>query len=305
MNMGVAALVVFLNHFFVVLDHDTYAAIDANAFLTREFAPFERRTTVRNDRSYTGIYFYGDHTYFEFFAASGTSTFRKGTDGIAFTPEATGAIQALQKKADIEPPELITRKAGEAQVPWFWASDLKGLPADAPVDAWLMEYHADFLAQWHPEKSLGERGIARRSILTRYKAVLSDAPSHPLFIDVREITLAADPATIERMTAVCRQFGYRVEADGSLSGPDVLLRFVAATSSKRGIVRVVLGVRDAPKRELHLGKSVLRFDGHRHAVWEFYCSEGSSAAGDSSTTSSGIVIPTRQCCSSNLNLSGI
>jgi hypothetical protein len=264
-----AALVVFLNHFFVVLDHDTYAAIDANAFLTREFAPFERRTTVRNDRSYTCFYFYGTNTYFEFFDASGASTFRKGTDGIAFTPEEPGAIEALQKTVDIEPPGLITRKVGETQVPWFWASDLKGLPADSAVDAWLMEYHADFLARWHPEKSGGERGIARRSILTRYKAVLPESPPHPLLVDVREITLAADPATIERMTAVCRKFGYRVEADGSLAGPDVVLRFVAATPSKRGIVRVVLDVRDAPKRELHLGKSVLRFDGRGRAVWEF------------------------------------
>ena len=31
--MTAIALAVFLNHFFVVLDHDTYAAIDANAFL--------------------------------------------------------------------------------------------------------------------------------------------------------------------------------------------------------------------------------------------------------------------------------
>src|SRR5438067_6567169 len=33
-TMTAIALAVFLNHFFVVLDHDTYAAIDANAFLT-------------------------------------------------------------------------------------------------------------------------------------------------------------------------------------------------------------------------------------------------------------------------------
>src|SRR5438874_5933325 len=92
-----AALLVFLNHFFVVLDHDTYAAIESNAFLTRELAPFERRTTVRNDRSYTGIYFYGNNTYFEFFDAT-QSSFRKGTDGLAFTPEEPGSIQTIQKK---------------------------------------------------------------------------------------------------------------------------------------------------------------------------------------------------------------
>jgi hypothetical protein len=247
--MTAAVLVLFLNHFYVVLDHDTYAAIDGNAFLTREFAPFERRTTVRNDRSYTGIYFYGTNTYFELFDASASGDFKKGTDGVAFSPEVPGSIES---------PELITRKVGEKQVPWFWIADVKGIPESSAVDAWVMEYHADFLAQWHPEKSHGEKGIARRSILTRYKAVLPEVPAAPHFVDVREITFAADPATIERMSAFCKQ-----------SLKDALIRFVPATATKRGIVRVVLEVRDVPKRELRLGTSVLRFDGEGRAVWEF------------------------------------
>ncbi|HEY6137725.1 MAG TPA: DUF5829 family protein [Thermoanaerobaculia bacterium] len=250
--MTAVALAVFLNHFFVVLDRETYAAIDANAFLTRQFAPFERRTTVRNDRSYTGIYFYGTSTYFEFFDGSAATNFRKGTDGLAFTPEEPGAIQRLP---GIGKPELITRKLGDAQVPWFWAADLEGLPADGAIDAWVMEYHTDFLAQWHPEASHGESGIARRSILSRYKAVLPETPPSPQLVDVREITIAADPATIERLSAV--------HATG------VVLRFVPATAAKRGIVRVVLEVRGARKEELRLGKSVLHFDGHSRAVWDF------------------------------------
>jgi len=250
--MTAVALAVFLNHFFVVLDHETFAAIDKNAFLTREFAPFERRTTVRNDRSYTGIYFYGTNTYFEFFDGSAATNFRKGTDGLAFTPEEPGTIQQLP---GIEKAGLITRKLGDAQVPWFWAADLKALPDDGAIDAWVMEYHADFLGQWHPEKAHGERGIARRSILSRYKTVLPETPPSPQLVDVREITIAADAATIERLTAV--------HATG------VVLRFVAATATKRGIVRVVLEVRDARKGELRLGKSVLRFDGHGRAVWDF------------------------------------
>jgi Family of unknown function (DUF5829) len=149
-------LTVFLNYFFVVLDHETYTVIDANAFLIREFAPFERRTTVRNDRSYTGIYFYGTNTYFEFFDASAATNFRKGTDGLALSPEEPGTIQALA-------PELITRKVGDAQVPWFWAADFKGIPEDSAIDSWMMEYHADFLAKWRPEAARGESGISRRA----------------------------------------------------------------------------------------------------------------------------------------------
>ena len=85
--------------------------------------------------------------------------------------------------------------------------------------------------------------------------MLPEAPPHPLLADVAEITIAADPATIERLSAV--------HAAG------VVLRFVPATASKRGIVRVVLEVHGARKEELRLGKSVLRFDGHGRAVWDF------------------------------------
>ena len=47
---------VFLNHFFVVISSESCAAMLADPYLTRTFAPFEKRTTVRNDNSYTGAY---------------------------------------------------------------------------------------------------------------------------------------------------------------------------------------------------------------------------------------------------------
>jgi hypothetical protein len=56
-----------LNHFFVVLGSESYQAIEASEFVTAEFSPFEYRATVRNDRSYAGLYFYGENTYFEIF----------------------------------------------------------------------------------------------------------------------------------------------------------------------------------------------------------------------------------------------
>src|SRR5258708_37010579 len=49
---------VFLNHFFLVLDSQTFKDIKQNDFLRKEFAPFESRRTIRTDRSYSGIYFY-------------------------------------------------------------------------------------------------------------------------------------------------------------------------------------------------------------------------------------------------------
>ena len=55
---------VFLNHFYIVVDSATYKEIEQSPFLHQEFAATERRTTVRKDMSYTGLYVYDANTYF-------------------------------------------------------------------------------------------------------------------------------------------------------------------------------------------------------------------------------------------------
>lgn len=42
-----------LNHFYLVIDRETYAAIEGSDFLKLEFAAFEKRTTVQTDKTYT------------------------------------------------------------------------------------------------------------------------------------------------------------------------------------------------------------------------------------------------------------
>ena len=86
---------VFLNHFYVVVDAETYAAAQASPFLTGEFAPFEKRTTARNDRSYTGIYWYGRRTYFELFEPGTQGP--AGASGLALGVEEPGATEAVKK----------------------------------------------------------------------------------------------------------------------------------------------------------------------------------------------------------------
>src|SRR5262245_41450653 len=136
---------VLLNHFFAVTDAATYAEAQSNRFLTREFAPFEKRTTVRNDQTYTGIYFYGRRTYFELFepGAQGPA----GTSGLAFgveTPDASAAVKAAWTEAtggaDGGP---VTRRTETEEVPWFemtYAAGGRPAPTTEPVfRVWLME----------------------------------------------------------------------------------------------------------------------------------------------------------------------
>ena len=180
---------VFLNHFFIVIDSATYNDIEQSAFMRREFAVTERRTTVRNDTTYTALYFYGVNTYFEFFDASAQGRFTGS--GLALGPDQAGALQVIGKELAPEisvAREPVTREYDGKQVPWFYAAGPQDSPLDAGFTLWLMEYHPRFLSEWHPRREGLNGGVSRKQILQRYTAVLKDIPARPLFEDVSDRT---------------------------------------------------------------------------------------------------------------------
>lgn len=265
---------VFLNHFFVVVDSATYKEIEQSAFMRREFAVTERRTTVRNDMSYTALYFYGLNTYFEFFDASAQGRFNGS--GLALGPDRAGALQEIVKELAPEisaAPEPVTRQYEGQQVPWFYAAGPKDSSFDAGFTLWLMEYHPRFLSEWHPRRGGRNGGVSRKQVLQRYAAVLQDIPARPLFEDVIALTIAATGPERERLAGLCGRLGYsRRAVSGAtvLKGPGVELRLVAGTGDARGIREITMRVRGAPEgqTEFRFGpNSVLRFHGNGLATW--------------------------------------
>ena len=140
--------VITLNHFYVVVDAPTYEAARTSAFLTRVFAPFEARTTVRNDTSYTGSYWYGRRTYFELFEPPAQGPI--GASGLALGVEEPGASAVVQQRwkdaLGTAGGGLVTRKTETDEAPWFEMSYTGEIPG---LRVWLMEYHRDFLARWY------------------------------------------------------------------------------------------------------------------------------------------------------------
>jgi hypothetical protein len=267
-----------LNHFFLTLDHTTFTEIQNNPFLRKEFAPSEERTTVRKDMTYTGLYFYGLNTYFEFFDSSQEKTRKAGDSGLAFGVEQVGASQVLQRLAAEELPmqrRPVTRQLGDQQLPWFFMLAPKKVPAESGLSTWTMEYDTQFLAEWHNEIPDHNRGITRKEILQRYVAVLKGVPTKPYFQDVLAMTLAADQAALQLLTKQGKLFDYGVRTQGDatvLEGPDFVLRLIAATATRRGIQQITLRVNRQPQKptELRFGaKSILKFNGDGTATWSF------------------------------------
>src|SRR5215469_13015461 len=144
---------VFLNHFYVVLDSATYRAVEEDTFLRRRFAVNEKRTTTNAEMSYTGLYFYGFHTYFEFFDIGNSPKDSVGDSGIAFGVDQPGAIRVLQEKLapSLEPNlKSVTRLSQGKQIPWFFMATSKNLPYESGLSCWVMEYHPEFLSNWNP-----------------------------------------------------------------------------------------------------------------------------------------------------------
>src|SRR5215471_19928930 len=202
---------VYLNHFYLTLDHATFKAVQSNPFLRREFAVTEERTTVRKDRTYTGLYFYGTHTYFEFFDADTETRRHVGDSAIAFGVEEPGASEKLGQALGIQP-VTITRQLAGADIPWFLQTMPKGISLESGISTWIMEYHSRFLPEWHPEAG-GGAGITRGDILHRYKAVLTGGPAQPYLTDVLAITLAADAQVMRQMIELSKVFGYDLRMD--------------------------------------------------------------------------------------------
>jgi Family of unknown function (DUF5829) len=267
---------VFLNHFYMVLDSPTSKAIEENAFLRRHFAVNEKRTTTNADITYTGRYFYGVNTYFEFFDIADSPRHRVRDCAIAFGVDQPGAIRVLEETlgSSLEPSVLsVTRLYQGKQIPWFYMATLRSLPYESEMSSWVMEYHPEFLAAWNPQPREANQGISRRQILRRYAEVLEPV-EEPCLEDVIGLTVAADTPAIDGLIHFCLRLGYSCEReqDGNvtLQGPEFVLRLIRATEHVRGIREIKMRTRAWPQgeEEHRLGQSVLKCVG-RSAIWSF------------------------------------
>jgi hypothetical protein len=261
---------VFLNHFFLTLDRATFQAVKKQDWLRSALAPYEERTTKRNDSTYTGIYFYGRSTYFEFFEEGSEPGKVKGASGIAFGVETAGASKLLA--AALPGQTLITRQVDGVDAPWFHSASPAGVRREDFFRAWLMEYHADFLAQWHaklpPENP---NPLRRRAVLDRYVAKIGEGHHRNDFLlkDVVAIEVSLPAAGAARFTKLMEAFDYQFTG-GTATGPEIRIA-VTAGGPPHGIRSVTFALqRSVPSDfDLEIGASRLALSSRGQAVWTF------------------------------------
>jgi hypothetical protein len=276
---------VYLNHLYVVPSPDTYKAVAENGFLQKNFGAFEPRTTTRADKTYTGLYFYGEHTYFELLEPPKDGKAPETFSGVAFGAETLEQVQSLaarvhesgSEKAAITP---ITRQAEGKSVNWFLQLAIGPQFEKSKFATWMMEYDPEFLSNWYPQLPPAQPSIHRSDILERYAAKVNRTRERQegLFQDVARIRLLLESSEATQFEGICKLYGFQVahhSRETSCKGPDIRLMIrtfdEAHPPERSGVTAIQFSLRNekAGHKVLKLGTgSQLEFKG-KTAVWRF------------------------------------
>ncbi|HTO96800.1 MAG TPA: DUF5829 family protein [Myxococcales bacterium] len=239
-----------LNHFYVTPDQETFEAAASSDLLSR-FGALEKRTTVRKDATYTGLYLYGERTYLELLHP-GSTPFGART-GIAYGVEEEGGLEEIGREMAPARIDLVFR----GEVPWF--RRCRSLQSLEGLTEWTMEYEPAFFRGFHPDLPPERPAIARADALTRYAAACGKLRQRDdgLFEDVVALEVALAPNDLARWKA------------RTLRVQDAALGMTAAAGSPTGILAAHLRLRrDAGRSVERIGRSTLSLDG-KNAVWQF------------------------------------
>ena len=262
---------VFLNHFFLTLESSTFRAIrDAN-YLKTVFAPFEERTTRRNDSTYTGIYFYGRNTYFEFFEAGSEPGKVAGSSGIAFGVEVAGGAKSLSAQFPVQ--TIITRKTENSEPAWFHSGERASAQRTDFFRTWVMEYHVDFLKQWYADlPPVNANALRRRNVLDRYVAKIGqfDKRNEFLLKDVTSLEIALPAPERQRFLDLLAALGYQLNGPVA-TGPEIRLHLPIASEGRAGIRQATFSLQRTIEGEMRqkLGESELLLSPRGEAIWMF------------------------------------
>ncbi len=265
---------IHFNHFFVVVDQDTFDDIQNSEYISSTFAITEIRTTARADATYSGFYVYGENTYFEIL----TRSLSPWQSGIFFSPDIEDGLE-LVKETQLPSLQInsvpITREFENKQVPWFFTARNFGYPSSSQLGVGIMEYHTQYLKEYFPDKTPQSRGVSRKDILARYSSILNISQSDRLLSDVVRVSVSVSPSEHTAMLKLFDSLRYGItnnEEHNVFTDNAFKLRVISDPNSTSRILEVdmLLHSDQSEDRTFRFGSnSILHVRRDGHAIWSF------------------------------------
>jgi uncharacterized protein DUF5829 len=255
---------VFLSHFYVDLDKDTYHALQESPQVL-SFADQELAHKTDGNSEYTGFYIRGRHTYMEFFGDPVPDGDRMGNVGLGLWVERTGAVAAINQRlrkafGDQAKTASTTYPIGSETLPWYTATYVDENRSDDVLSVWIAETAPGYLAARHPGSPVAEPLSREQYLSWDFKPglIFDDVIGLNLELSKQEATLLAKELTIVGWRVV-----YAAGGGYTATGPDVTVT-VKLAKARGGLREVALRLRrTVPRQHFKIGSATLELDGAR------------------------------------------
>lgn len=197
----------YFNHLYSMLDDETYKAIKSSLFLQEEFCNLKEKTHSKTTYSWTGIYLTGKNTYLEFFNLENEKALHKSgikNTGLCFSVDRLEHLNRLS--LNWSKPNLFEKKVEKSVIPWFKYRSPKTNFDNENFITWIMAYHPDYISHCTNTKAKDQE--SRKFYNEACNAV--SYQKEKLFKDVVEITFSSPLCTIEKLSKLLIELGFKI-----------------------------------------------------------------------------------------------
>ena len=262
-----------LNHVYVVLDEETFAAVRDSEWMKTQFASVDTGlpTFAPPQADSQRLYIRGKTTYVELLGPRNPFNEPVGKVGLALGVDTLPLLDAVEAAWSVSLGTAADRynvewkKATPAR-PWYEVVQHRSTSANQDLVVWASAYRPEFLPWLYPQRPAQDNRGSRADFL---------APlfqPERLFQDVTALTIAVPEELRQQIARQLQAVGYRRTERGErleLHAAGWTLTLLASSTHRRGLLAMTVATHREGGADMDLGpRSAIQFDSDS-ADWRF------------------------------------
>lgn len=262
-----------LNHFYVVLDEETFAAVRDSEWLKTQFASVDTGLPKFSPPQADSqrLYIRGKTTYVELLGPRNPFNERIGKIGLALGVDALPLLDAVRDAWSASLGTTADRynvewKKSTPARPWYEVIQHRSTSDNPDLVLWASAYRPEFLAWLYPHRSAPDNRGSRPDFL---------APlfrPERLFQDVTALTIAVPEELRQQIARQLQAVGYRRAEQGErleLHAAGWTLTLLASNARRQGLLSMTVATNREGGADVVLGPGSKIEFGPRSALWRF------------------------------------